>query len=316
MVFIRRDEGYWRAYFKVARAGLISLALMLCAATSNPPAPSGGDTQAQHQSAASQKHTNTQTSQNALPKPILIEIDQPPDVKPIATEAKDERQWYAVPDWWVAGFTGLLFTATAGLWIFTGLMWKATTKVAADGENAIKAANRSAKAAEGVLAHNEKTTRSELRAYVGIDLNSETARIEVSPSDRSISVKVLVRNFGRTPAFKLQVSSKIEVREKPLIGRLLKDIAPTSQSTVTLNPEQTIFVTEEAKEIVISPEDSREIVKASKAIYFSGRIEFTDIFKKPRWVDFAMYSHEGNGGDASFWLCETGNSTSEENEPE
>jgi len=160
----------------------------------------------------------------------------------------------------------------------------------------------------------ESTSRHQLRAYVGIDLNSDAAHIEVSPRDRSISVKMLIRNFGQTPAFKLQVLSRIEIREKPLIGMLAKNIAPTSQSIVTLNPEQTIFVTEKADDIIITPSDSQDIIFEMKAIYFSGRIEFIDIFKKERWVDFAMYSHDGNGGNASFWLCDTGNSSSEDNE--
>ena len=33
-----------------------------------------------------------------------------------------------MPDWWVAGFTGLLSVATCGLWIVTGFMWWETRK--------------------------------------------------------------------------------------------------------------------------------------------------------------------------------------------
>ena len=310
----RSNRGAYRA---AARGGVVAIALLLtCAATSNPPAPSGGNAQAKHESATAQHHADVQGAQDAAQQPILVRIDQAPSQYPIATESEDEREWYATPDWWVAGATGALFVVTGGLWIATWCMWRTTQRAVRDGIASVRAALRSAKAAEGVLAHTEKISKSELRAYVGIDLNSDTAHIEVSPRDRSISVKVLVRNFGRTPAFRLQVSSKIEIREKPLAGALSKDIAPTTQSTLTLNPEQTIFVVEKADDIVVTPSDSNDIIAENKAIYFSGRIEFVDIFKRARWADFTMYSHEGTGGNASFWLCDTGNSTSDENEPE
>lgn len=208
-----------------------------------------------------------------------------------------------------------MFAATLLLWIFTALMWWVTRKVALEGRDGIKAAQRSAKAAEKVLTHTKKTSRSELRAYIGIDLSDEnTSRIDVSSGERSISAKVLIKNFGRTPAFQLQVSSKIEIREHPLVGVLAKEIRPTTQSTVTLNPDQTISVTERTKDISSPPPVINEINKETKAIYFSGRINFIDIFNKKRWVDFAMYSHTGGDGNADFWLCDSGNRTSEEAE--
>jgi hypothetical protein len=208
-----------------------------------------------------------------------------------------------------------LFAATLLLWIFTALMWWVTRKVALEGRDGIKAAQRSAKAAEKVLTHTKKTSRSELRAYIGIDLSDEnTSRIDVSSGERSISAEVLIKNFGRTPAFQLQVSSKIEIREHPLVGVLAKEIRPTTQSTVTLNPDQTISVTERTKDIRSPPPVINEINKETKAIYFSGRINFIDIFNKKRWVDFAMYSHTGGDGNADFWLCDFGNRTSEEAE--
>ena len=43
------------------------------------------------------------------------------------------------PDWWVAIFTGLLFIATFGLWIFTALLWWTTRKAVADGQKSEEA---------------------------------------------------------------------------------------------------------------------------------------------------------------------------------
>lgn len=47
----------------------------------------------------------------------------------------------------VAGFTGALFAATAGLWIFTALLWRTTRRAVIDGEKAIKVATDAAAAA-------------------------------------------------------------------------------------------------------------------------------------------------------------------------
>lgn len=105
----------------------IMLGLLLGAA-SNPPSPSGGNTQTQSQTASAKHHTDAQNAQSNPHPPFVVEIEQPANQHPIATEAEDYRQWYATPDWWVAGFTCALFLATAGLWLFTGLMWWETRK--------------------------------------------------------------------------------------------------------------------------------------------------------------------------------------------
>lgn len=307
-------------YRAIARGGLIACALLLtCGATSNPPSPSGGNGQATQSQKAASEHQDSKSADAPPQKPSPVIRQQPQDQHGVSTNAQDQSGWYDMPDWWVAIFTGALFMATTGLWLFTALMWNVTRRVANDSEDAITAAQRSAKAAEDavaksdeLLAHTRDTSEGELRAYVGIDLLPDTTKIEISHQEQTVRVQVLIRNFGKTPAFKIQVSSKIEIRETPIIGVLSEDYSPTSQSTVTLNPNQTIVVGEEAKETPIPADLAREIIDGTKAIYFTGRIDFRDVFKKPRWVDFAMYSHDGNGGNANFWLCDTGNRTSED----
>jgi hypothetical protein len=73
-------------------------------------------------------------------------VNQTESQDSVGDKTRAESQWYASPDWWTAGFTGALFIATTGLWIFTALLWRTTRQAVIDGEQAIKAAAETAKA--------------------------------------------------------------------------------------------------------------------------------------------------------------------------
>ena len=95
---------------------------------SNPPTPSSGNAQAQHQTNAAQKHTDSHNTNETSSSSVRITQDQPVSQHGISSQPKQESHWYSTPDWWIAGFTGCLFIATSGLWIVTAFMWNATSK--------------------------------------------------------------------------------------------------------------------------------------------------------------------------------------------
>jgi hypothetical protein len=97
---------------------------------SEPPTPSGGNTQTEQKTNADNHHGDRQNTQCCTAaSPFIVQI-QPKEHDDVAPERKRDGHWYTLPDWWVAGFTGALFVATTGLWIFTALMWRATRQTA------------------------------------------------------------------------------------------------------------------------------------------------------------------------------------------
>src|SRR5579862_4069769 len=128
---------------------LALVVLVLSAATcskSQPPSPSNGEPKAEHEGTAANKHSDTQTGQPNASPPITINIYQSPSEYHIATETKGEGHWYTSAEWWTAGFTGLLFVATTGLWIFTALLWRTTRRAVIDGQQGIRTATSTARA--------------------------------------------------------------------------------------------------------------------------------------------------------------------------
>jgi len=112
-------------------------------AYSQQPPPGRGYTHAEHQGAAAQKGESTTSDQRGTKEtPLVIQIDQSGGHEAITTKTKEEGRWYANPDWWIASLTGFLVLVTAGLWIFTGLMWSATRDLAKLGREEFLASNR------------------------------------------------------------------------------------------------------------------------------------------------------------------------------
>jgi hypothetical protein len=97
---------------------------------SYPPAPGSGISERHAEEKTTDHHDdggNDQQSAQTLP---LVLHQQSPGENGVSAEPKNKGCWYSNPDWWIAGFTGFLFFATTGLWYFTAMMWKATTKAA------------------------------------------------------------------------------------------------------------------------------------------------------------------------------------------
>jgi hypothetical protein len=81
-------------------------------------------TQTERQTNSTIKHEESQPEQcGTLEAPLFIQIQQPQNQHPKATETKQESEWYTRPDWWMVGATIVLVFVTGLLWMFTAFMW-------------------------------------------------------------------------------------------------------------------------------------------------------------------------------------------------
>jgi hypothetical protein len=127
-----------------------------------------------------------------------------PRRRPAALEAGPEEHWYGVPDWWTAGFTGALFVATTGLWVFTGFLWWTTRRAVRDGAASIKAAETSAQA----------LTRAE-KAYLSGGGSAFRGTIEEQGNAATVAepygvgrpnvFKIDLNNYGKTPGDLIEI---------------------------------------------------------------------------------------------------------------
>lgn len=97
-----------------------------------------------------------------------------------------------------------LLVSVWAVWLVRGTLTEARKATAA----ANKAADAAVKANEGF----EKSSKAELRAYVGPE---GVVEVEVRP-DASARVKIQMRNFGDTPAFKVRTRFTVGWRLLPL----------------------------------------------------------------------------------------------------
>lgn len=291
VVSIRGNEGNWRAYLTCR--GLVLALLIACLLTkadaqevisSHPPTPSATDSQSQHQTQPTNEHqAGDDTPSGSHETSPLSPTNQSKDKNGIASDAQREGEWYARPDWWVAGFTGALFIATAGLWFFTALLWSATKRAVSEGEKsgtaAIKAANaanahvkesaRAASAMEGVsnamaqnVAHMSQLMemqrefwQKQMRAYVSVIVGGATyqereknLRFEASPA---------LVNTGLTPAHNVVYEIKSDVLPVPL----------SDSHDFTLSPQDALGGA------VVAPHQNRTMGAVVDQIFFDNEVE-------------------------------------------
>jgi hypothetical protein len=182
-------------------------------------------------------------------------------------------------------FTFLLFIATAGLWIFTGMLWSTTQSAVVDGEQATQAAVRAAIAAERTL-HSDRAWLVFERVEITTQKDAFLDGIKVGDG---IGVTVNWINTGRTPA--VHVNACIELQfcevdsdlpnfsvELPLDSRAI-----VGQNKTFGSIER--FVSE--KELESIREHRQTLFIYSKAEYFSifddKNSFFTEVSMKVTW---------------------------------
>lgn len=202
-------------------------------AASQPPSPSSGNAQREHKPATTNRRQGGQDHIGAPPPSSpIVQIQRTKNENSIAAEPHDESHWYANPDWWIAGFTGALFLATTGLWVFTGLMWQSTVRALKDEEaavavalNHVKESGRAASAMEEANKLNREIFVSSERAWLfpNVSIASPLTYDPVNNGALRIDFHISVRNVGRSPAINAHVQTELVI---PAIGKENFLVAP------------------------------------------------------------------------------------------
>ena len=261
-----------------------------------PPTPGRRKGQGHHEPSAPKEHQEGQDAERtakAGPAP-RVRQDTPPHHDGVGPEAEGEGQWYARPDWWIAGLTGLLAFMTGALWWVTWGMWDVTRKAVIHGEKAVATAmshvTESAKAAAAMdrLANTSaETAKRQLRAYVLV----QEAHIEQLAVGQIPTAVVRVKNFGQTPAHEVVVASYIGFGPYPL-GEFPQwgDVDALSQRT--LGPGDN-FLTLTPWNSVLNFEEIQAITKGSNAFYVIGITRYVDVFDVKQTTEFCMFAGGG-----------------------
>ena len=279
MVPIRRHAGNRHPYFAaggLVLAGLLGLSAYAQTPKLNPPATGSGNPQGKQQQNAADEHKDRSYTVNAAPNSsISIQIQHPANQDGAASKDQDQAHWYARPDWWIAGFTAALFSATGALWVFTALLWR-TTKNAVSGS--------------------EKTVRQELRAYV----NVEILRTEPVKGERTIFVTI--KNFGKTPARNVAPVIRAGARVYPFDPNdcvTFPDPQPLD-SKFPLAPG--------AIADIRSPVTPQEIKLATKAVvWVVGKITYLDAFDVPQTTNIRYFARQPDWESGTFIADYDGN---------
>jgi hypothetical protein len=172
-----------------------------------------------------------------------------------------------------------LFTFT--LWRSTDRLWQASLEHAGHAERAIKVA--------------EETAERQLRAYVFV---REAHIIKI---DNVLAARIVIKNFGQTPAIDVQHEALFRLDEIPPKTPL----APPNQD----GPRSPLPPTGELFKLIrsnglLSPEQEAAITARQIAFYVYGQIMYRDTFGKDRCTDFRMMQ---TGEDRALQYCEDGN---------
>lgn len=123
-----------------------------------------------------------------------IQSQQAEDHHSIASESQDEGEWYSRPDWWVAILTGLLVISTDGLWIFTALLWRSTSRAVNEGAAALALA------------------RDEFNATHRPKLRVRFFQLPDLADGSLIFVRFAIVNVGSTPAHIKSLDASMEIK--------------------------------------------------------------------------------------------------------
>jgi hypothetical protein len=242
---------------------LAAASAILIIGASDPPSPGSGEAQSQHETDPAEKHSNPQPDQPGTPNlPFIVQIQDTPSQHSIAAKPENNSQWYANPDWWVAGFTGALVVATSGLWIFTAFLWGSTRRLV-----------RSA----------EDTAERQLRAYVFIEPDQLTLALEQSGDTGTLAVRYVTTNTGQTPAHEISGLSELRIMPHPLPTDFViktPEIGEEHKHPFTLGPHDKFFG---------GPTTQYRRLNNDEGYYLLVIVTYRDAFGKPRTTKFCCF---------------------------
>lgn len=170
----------------IVAAALAVSTLIPSVATSQPPAPGGGNAERPKQAAADHHEGDPKAEDRGTnASPLIVEIPPTKEQQRESAEVTKERQGNATREWWLIRLTGLLTAATIALGVFTYLLWRTTAKAVSDTAQAITLAKTANEIAERAIVEQK-------RPWVFVE--------NVVPDRDSAHLKVIFRNSGATPA--------------------------------------------------------------------------------------------------------------------
>jgi len=165
------------------------------------------------------------------------------------------------------------FTAlfTVVLALFTGRLWFSTEKLF--------------RATKLLVEGADNTARHQLRAYVGVkSIGFEKPLSPLHP----VEIKILIVNFGNTPALNYQTDIRLSLRENPLqtpfIPKMRNFIDGGGDTLMPGSESAVICVLDFGNQSAATP-IVQGIWSGQLAVYAEGQIGYNDVFGNPRYTN-------------------------------
>lgn len=173
----------------------------------------------------------------------------------------------------IAGFTIVLAFSTVFLWLSTRRLWKVTNDT---------------------LEHAERTTKSELRAYIGVEPRGVTRLVDQD----NLLGHIKIRNFGRIPAKNISIFVLTDYHSDPT--KMVFKIGQLYETKTALQPRAEMILSA-ASVVSIDFIDVTEDGNADYVgcIFVYGKVTYTDEFNTSGWTEFChRYPCEMMEGDS------------------
>jgi hypothetical protein len=237
---------------------------------------------------------------------LSVKVTELPAKTPaeVAQDVRD-RDEKTLTDRWTIG----LAVATAvilflQLFVF-GYQALELNKSIKEAKRATGATRIAARAAKQTVTTMNLTARRDLRAYVAVLMSS----IERLDENRNPRATVVIKNFGKTPAYRFAPSAFLIYVEPdtappdpPEPTRELGHLAPGAEFNVVLNADWQLSRAMRAN-----------IVVGSAAVYVQGIIKYVDTYGEPRFTQFRVMTDGAASVPAGRLVsCTTWNETDDD----
>jgi hypothetical protein len=198
-------------------------------------------------------------------------------------ETKNEKNDYFSSEWWLVYITGVLSLITGFLAWFTSNLWKATKKSIDD---------------------SRETAERQLRAYVFV------AGVEITNvGTNDIQAVITIRNTGKTPAYKVTISTK--ARAFNIQDDIVLEDTPvgSDSSRFVFGPDGLGQRNIPLRDIFTCSEAITTIREGGGILYIYGKILYEDAFKKNQSTQFNFNIGGTNGwpNDNKMFVSPEGN---------
>lgn len=293
-----RSSGIW---------AIITFLLIASTAIAQSLSPNNQTTRepAQQNSASSKKPENKDHSGSAnvpIATKSLTSDPNPSQAQVFKTDHEDKASnelRLTISTEWLAIFTfGLVIVGLIQVGLFA---WQLSLMRSSliDTNNAARAANKSAEAAEQTVKIMQDTAQRQMRAYISV--NGIT---DWTVDEGYIGFRLTIRNTGQTPAYNLRSGSKVSIAPFPRMDPL-PHVPLTEKSLATLGPatEQYLIPYGHA----LSTSELAGFEKTEVAIYIHGRIEYHDAFGQLRVTSFTKVKRKSLNGNLVIGIDKDGN---------